>query len=191
MIRPRWADSDSGALDVRFEAGFVGMPYLSFLRARITCRLGLVSRAFIKEDSGDEIPPERRQPSGPNYVTPRGLDLLREKVEALEAFGADRSPEELRELRYWRVRLAGAVLIDSAKNPPGDIRFGAEVEVRGEDGKPRRFKLVGQDEAEGDEAALAWDSALALVSSVPGGDKVSWYDGEAQREAVVVSFRYA
>ncbi len=151
-----------------------------------------MSRAFIKEDSGDEVPPERRQPSGPNYATPRGLDLIRKKVESLESAGAEKTPEGLRELRYWRVRLASVVLVDNAKNPPPDIRFGAWVETREADGKTVRRRIVGQDEAEGNAGAISWDSALGLaLIGHSAGDAISWSDGDADRESAVIAFGYA
>ena len=153
-----------------------------------------MSRAFIKEDAGDEGQPERRQPSGPNYVTPRGLKLLRRKVAALEESCAGKSREEQRDLRYWRARLAAAVLIDAPVKPPEDIRFGAVVEVKDAAGKTQTLRIVGQDEAEEEGeggSRVAWDSAIgrALIG-LRAGDKATWNDGEVERQLVVVSVRY-
>jgi len=45
-----------------------------------------MNRAFTKEDSGDEDDlPDRPQPAGPNYVTPRGRRLLENELKALTA----------------------------------------------------------------------------------------------------------
>ena len=47
-----------------------------------------MSRAFIKEPDGDEVAddlPERKISSHPNYVTPRGQQLLQEQLQQAEA----------------------------------------------------------------------------------------------------------
>jgi transcription elongation factor GreB len=77
-----------------------------------------VSKAFTKEDSAAEelvVPPRAPLPDGvPNYVTPRGLELLRAEREALEAARA-----QLRQL--------GAQVGDSVRlEKPGGAR---ELEV--------------------------------------------------------------
>ena len=120
-----------------------------------------MSRAFIKEDEGDDELPDRPLPSGPNYVTPRGLELLREKVRDLQSPGGEASPERKRDLRYFRARLGSAVLVDNSKKPPEDIRFGAAVEARDGSGAVRRFMIVGQDEAQEGGGKIAWDCSLA------------------------------
>lgn len=150
-----------------------------------------MSRAFIKEDAGDDHLPERHQPSGPNYVTPRGLELLKRTVAALEAACSGKPTEEQRDLRYWRLRLAAAGLVDNSKKPPDDVRFGAAVEARDARGKPLRFHIVGQDEAEEGGGKIAWDSAAArAMMGLRAGQTAAWDDGEAQLEVVIASFRY-
>ena len=47
-----------------------------------------MSRAFVKEPDGDEIAddlPERKISSHPNYVTPRGQQLLQDKLQQAES----------------------------------------------------------------------------------------------------------
>ena len=45
-----------------------------------------MSRAFVKEGEGDEVMPALRVPSSEtNYVTPQGLDRLRQAVKRLDA----------------------------------------------------------------------------------------------------------
>jgi transcription elongation GreA/GreB family factor len=151
-----------------------------------------LSRAFAKEDDGREEPDERPLPSGPNYVTPRGFGLLREKVLTLEAALAGKPPAEQKDLRYWRARLASAVLVDNAAKPPPDIRFGAHIQARDASGRAFAFEIVGQDEADEARGRIAWDSALAYAfNGRRAGDEVSWSDGETERVLTIVSFRYA
>ena len=78
-----------------------------------------MSRAFVKEPNGDEIAddlPERKISSHPNYVTPRGQQLLQEKLQQAEAErrrlqGKEKMPAKQalasveRDLRYLRQRV--------------------------------------------------------------------------------------
>jgi transcription elongation GreA/GreB family factor len=148
-----------------------------------------LSRAFVKEDSGGEEP-DRAQPSGPNYVTPRGFALLAEKVRALETQLAGKSKEEQRDLRYWRERLATAEVIDNSKNAPQEVRFGATVTYR--EGKSEHsVRIVGRDEAEEGGGKVSWDSALAaaLMGRRPG-EASERFEGDKAVPIVVVSVSY-
>ena len=90
-----------------------------------------MSRAFTKEtDAGDDLP-ERPVPAGPNYVTPRGLELLKEAARKLaerrkeaQADGGDLAPID-RDLRYLEARINGATLVPRGKGP--EARFGAHA----------------------------------------------------------------
>ncbi|MDD3293296.1 MAG: hypothetical protein PHG20_01250 [Geobacteraceae bacterium] len=131
-----------------------------------------MSRAFVKNDASDErilVPPRAPLPPGiVNYVTPRGMTLLREELAALEAErlearkgreNANDDAELIRRLATLGHRIAElGRRIDSARvvNPlgqPGDeVRFGATVTVRTisgrNPGRIRRMTIVGVDEAE-------------------------------------------
>ena len=139
-----------------------------------------MSRAFIKEDAGDpDDLPERHQSASPNYVTPEGLAALRQKAaelrSRLEPLAKDgrEAREVKRDLRYYGGRVASAILVDPKNGPADDVRFGAVVELRGGDGKTRRVTIVGQDEADGAQDKIAWDSALALaLMGAKKGDRI-------------------
>ncbi|MDD5627542.1 MAG: GreA/GreB family elongation factor [Elusimicrobia bacterium] len=139
-----------------------------------------MSRAFIKEDAGDpDEQPERHQSAAPNYVTPQGLAALREQAEGLrqrlEGLAADsrEAKEVKRDLRYFEGRLASAIPVDPKAAPPGEVRFGARVELQAADGRTRVVAIVGQDEAEGASGKIAWDSALALaLMGAKKGDRI-------------------
>jgi transcription elongation GreA/GreB family factor len=128
-----------------------------------------MSRAFIKEDAGDpDDLPERHQSASPNYVTPDGLAALRQKavelrarLEPLPQDGRE-AREVKRDLHYYEGRVASAILVDPKAGPADEVRFGARVEFRAADGKPHTVTIVGQDESEGCQDKIAWDSALAL-----------------------------
>jgi transcription elongation GreA/GreB family factor len=130
-----------------------------------------MSRAFVSEDAiaaaGNELP-ERPISDRPNLVTPRGRQLIDERVHelqhALEALDPDdvdhRQPLQ-RDLRYWIARQASAQVIEPPDKPFEDVRFGAVVTVRGKNGVQRRFQLVGEDEADPEAGLLNWASPLA------------------------------
>src|SRR5690606_34186860 len=81
-----------------------------------------MSRAFVKEDGPDTEPlPDLPVSPHPNYVTPRGLKALRDRLVALQADLArlkartdrlDLLPEKAaeRDIRYVEARLRTAIL---------------------------------------------------------------------------------
>ena len=134
-----------------------------------------MSRAFVKEDAQgpDEDPPERPLSDLPNYCTPRGLALYQaEEAKLLAALagyeGAQEDPlkkkrkrELERDLRWVRARLEAAIPVDPAKQPKDEVRFGASVSLVDGDGKTRRLRIVGEDEATEDGENLSWASPFA------------------------------
>lgn len=151
-----------------------------------------MSRAFVKEDSGADSLPERPVSPHRNLVTRRGLALIEAELArhraALAAAGAkgdrDAAAQASRELRYWSSRRANAEPVD----PPAEgeaITFGMEVTLEAEDGAQRRFRIVGEDEAEPREGRIAWISPVAR--SLMGkwiGDEVSLPGGTMEIVAV-------
>jgi transcription elongation factor GreB len=134
-----------------------------------------VSKAFVKDEQSEAVaivPPRAPLPDGvTNYVTPRGLELLREELAAL---GAERARlaapsgeggAALRELARRRTeleqRLASAVVVDRSELASDEVRFGAVVCVRCEDGRERRYQIVGVDEADANAGKIAFVAPLA------------------------------
>ena len=155
-----------------------------------------MSRAFIKEDAGDSDDlPERHQSASPNYVTREGLEALRRREQGLREL-LSRLPREsveareaARDLRYYAGRVASAILVETPADAGREARFGAWIEMRRGDGRVRRVRVVGQDEAEGSpDDKIAWDSslAMALIGARPG-DRVETEEGLV----VVEDVRYA
>ena len=127
-----------------------------------------MSKAFTKDDRPDEPVVVRHRPAlpdgVPNYATARGLQALRAELAAAEP-GPRRAALEQ--------RLATAVV----PAPPEDrdeIRFGARVALRAEDGRLRQVRIVGVDEA---DPARGWILFVApLARALLGrraGDVVS------------------
>ena len=136
-----------------------------------------MSVAFRRESDEEHLEPrfELPIPPGPNLVTPRGLDQIRARNEELEAQLEDSLPEEerkslLRDVRYWRQRLASAQLA-----PPADgksVAFGTRVSFL-RDGKSQILELVGHDESEPAANRIAFTAPLArALIGAEVGDEV-------------------
>jgi transcription elongation factor GreB len=124
-----------------------------------------VSKAFTKDDgpTAAEVPRHRPPlPVGvPNYVTPRGLRALRDELAALVPIpqGPDHQALAARRAELEQ-RITTAVLV----RPPADleeIRFGAAVTVRDEDGTIRLISIVGVDESDPATGLVAFVAPLA------------------------------
>lgn len=138
-----------------------------------------MSVAFRRESDEEHLEPkfELPIPPGPNLVTARGLALLEARVTELEAglpALADEATRKaaLRDLRYWRTRLATAVVTEARAD--GVVGFGCRVELL-VNGKPRSIELVGHDEADPGAGLLAFTAPLArAVMGAEVGDVVDF-----------------
>src|SRR5690348_3384169 len=138
-----------------------------------------MSRAFTKEDDAGEDLPERPVSRGPNYVTPRGLELLKaaaadviEKRRKALAAGGDVKPFD-RDLRYFEARINGATVVPPGSGP--EIRFGARVSLEDAAGRRKTFRIVGEDEARTAPDFLPWSAPLAhAMLGAKAGDMFSW-----------------
>ena len=162
-----------------------------------------MSKAFTKDESdprvADPVTPRAPLPSGtPNYVTPRGLALLQGELAQLEAErGALAVDDAARRARLGarigelEARIASAVPVDPAAHAQDSVRFGATVQVRGEDGSERRFQIVGVDEADPQRGCIAFVAPLAralLGKSV--GDEVRFASPRGSEALEVIEIRY-
>jgi transcription elongation factor GreB len=146
-----------------------------------------MSRAFVKEDSGglDPLPDLPLSPH-PNYVTPRGLAALRDRLAQTQASLAalrarpdrlDRLPEAAaeRDIRYLEARLKSAILIDPATQDVTAVAFGLAVTVQTPDGSQTTYELTGEDEADPAAFRIAPHAPLArALIGAETGDTVVW-----------------
>lgn len=165
-----------------------------------------MSRAFVKEDAQgpDEDPAERTVSAQPNYVTPRGLKILQDEEEsllaALKGFEGAQPDEDKkrkkrgleRDLRYVRARLESAIPVDPANQPRDQIRFGATVVLRREDGAEKKIRVVGEDEAEEGGETLSWAAPFAqTLFGLKAGQELHWETDAGAEKWSVVSISYA
>ena len=162
-----------------------------------------MSRAFVKEPEGaraGDDQPELPRSSHPNFVTPRGLALLRARRDALVGEKSDLATRESdlealshlgqveRDLRYLEARLATARLVDPKDQPRGTVAFGARVTLEDENGDRRDYTIVGEDEAEG---KVSWVSPLArALTGSAVGDLVAWRRPSGEVELEVIAIHY-
>jgi len=139
-----------------------------------------VSKAFTKDEgsASDDpvvVPPRASLPDGAtNYVTPRGLRLLREELAALDVERESSSTRPTDDPEHRRLRLildarvaalaeriATATLVDPRATSHDEVRFGARVTVRDDEGKERTVRIVGVDESDVTRGDIAFVAPLA------------------------------
>jgi transcription elongation GreA/GreB family factor len=135
-----------------------------------------MSVAFRRESDEEHKEPrfEVALPPGPNFVTKRGHALIQSRHDALDlelqaAPTAERREELLRDLRYWRSRLATA---QRAPDPSGEtVTIGTRVTIE-QDGRTRALEIVGHDESEPACGRVAFSAPLAqaLLGSEVGDE---------------------
>jgi transcription elongation GreA/GreB family factor len=164
-----------------------------------------MSRAFVKGDdsdlSGEELP-ERPVSPHPNYVTPHGLALLRERYETLQArhaelkaagedFDKPKLTEIERDLRYFSQRLDSAIPVDVSSEPQDEVHFGATVKAETVEGGVHEFTIVGEDEADVATGKVSWQSPLAkALIGARVGDTVKWRRPAGDSELEILQIRY-
>lgn len=165
-----------------------------------------MSRAFVKEPEGEEAgndQPERPQSPHPNYITPAGLQCLREKLEAMTArrhvLEADKenlgARSELQsvhgEIRYLQRRIEVAIPVDPAAQGLDAIRFGATVDLFDDAGAPHRFTIVGEDETDAMRNLISWLSPLgSALLNRQAGDVITWRRPAGDLELEIGGFSY-
>ncbi len=130
-----------------------------------------MSRAFVKEQDVDYLEmPERPVSEHPNDVTEAGLAQIEDALaKASEAYviaqaSADRAALAAagRELRYWSARRASARIVATPADT-SEVRFGASVTIRRDDGREQTFRIVGEDEADPAKGSISHVSPMALA----------------------------
>lgn len=164
-----------------------------------------MSRAFVKELDEDrdvgELPDKPQSPHI-NYVTPKGLERLQERVRELSAAraalagrddleGRQQLKHLERELRFFGERVKRAVLVRPDAQPPDRVHFGVAVEVAEADNagaRPLRFVIVGEDEAEAAQGRISWTSPLArALLNARVGDTVTWRRPAGDKELEIIA----
>ena len=136
-----------------------------------------MSSAFLKNETADApvvIPARAPLPPGAiNYVTPRGLAMLRQELADMETQrGAiQHEPDEHERSRQLTLingrvgalhhRIASASVVDPATQSRAEIRFGATAVLQPKTGPDRQLTIVGVDEADAAHGRIAFTAPVA------------------------------
>lgn len=146
-----------------------------------------MSRAFVKngeDDDGYDLP-DLPLSQHPNYVTPRGLAKLRDRLADAEQRLAAIDPALVdarlerahvqREIRWLQARVGSAIVVTPDGKPHDRVSFGAAVHLVDDDGREYRYRIVGEDEADPEHHRVSWVSPLArALDRAKVGDTVVW-----------------
>ncbi|HMK91087.1 MAG TPA: GreA/GreB family elongation factor [Methylocystis sp.] len=129
-----------------------------------------MSSAFVREQDDTVREDMADRPVSPhrNLVTPEGFErieaeLARHHAAIEKATKAD-DPHALalaqRELRYWTTRRSSAEIVHPIADT-SQVRFGHLVTLKLANGEKRKFRLVGEDEADPANGLLPYVAPLA------------------------------
>ena len=178
-----------------------------------------MSKAFVKEDDGEEAPePVRLEPSSqPRYITPLGFKHLKDELERLwkvdrrqvtaevsaAAAMGDRSEnaeyiygkKKLREIdkriEYLTKRLDTLTIVESGAGKRDRVFFGAWVTVEDEDGDQATYRIVGPDESDAAAGQISIDSPLAkALLGKRADDEVTVKRPKGDAEVTIIAIRY-
>jgi transcription elongation factor GreB len=107
-------------------------------------------------------------------------------------YGKRRLREIDRRVRFLSKRLESAVVVKREDSgAPREVRFGATVEVRSEDGKLGRYTIVGPDEADPGNGRISFESPLGRsLMKKTVGDVVSVRRPAGEVEIELLSIEY-
>ncbi len=154
----------------------------------------------------------------PRFITPQGFARIRAEYEQLFGqerpklvdtiawaagngdrsengdyiYGRKRLREIDRRLSYLSKVMKSAKVIDPARQEQRDtVRFGATVELAGDDDDRRILTLVGEDEADATNGQVSWAApiARALIGGKVGDERVVRLPA-GERNYEILSIRY-
>ncbi len=138
-----------------------------------------MSRGFVREGDQEEplmVPPRAALPEGAtNYVTPYGLELLKNEMQQLEeerrSVQAENETEKRRtqafidgKMQLLADRIRTARLLKPEEQPENEVRFGARVTVENlNNHQKQEFQIVGVDEADIKQKKIAFVAPIAIA----------------------------
>jgi transcription elongation factor GreB len=152
-----------------------------------------MSKAFTKDDGPTTAAVPRRRPPlpSPNYVTSRGLQALRDEMAGLGTLPS--GPEHLAAAERrsdLETRIATAVVAPPPADP-SEVRFGARVKLRDQEGATREIQIVGVDEAAPTAGLIAFVAPLArALLGRRAGDVVTVRTPGGEEELEIAAVAY-
>lgn len=166
-----------------------------------------MSRGFVKEGDQEEppmIPPRAALPPGvTNYVTPGGLEMLRDELSQLESERMNIQAENDTEKRRTQVLIDGKInllterlntarLLKPEDQPEDEVRFGAKVQLKNLDsGQIQEFQIVGVDEADIKMKKIAFVAPVArAITGKKTGEVAELNLGNETRPLKILKITY-
>jgi len=183
-----------------------------------------MSKAFTKESDNEEAEADATDSPDPlpqgfkNYVTPRGLALLRDEFQNLRRverpkvvevvswaagngdrsengdyiYGKRRLREIDRRMRFLMGRIESAEVVDPARQKNRDrVFFGATVTYADATDAEHTIKIVGVDEARNEFNEVSWISPIArALMKAAEGDMVKMRTPNGIGEIEIVEISY-
>ncbi|QJP33475.1 transcription elongation factor GreA [Nonlabens sp. Ci31] len=166
-----------------------------------------MSRGFVREGDQEEpvvIPQRAVLPDNViNYVTPSGMNQLREELNSLEKDFAGIAVEDEKERRREQTLVLGKIKLlkermNSARpilleeQPQDEIRFGATVKVKNLELKTHQvLTITGVDEANVAQGKIAFTTPIArAVIGAKVGDTVDFKLGHENRPLRIEDIQY-
>ncbi len=179
-----------------------------------------MSKAFVKEDQEPEEEESEIAspvPGGKNYITPHGLKKMRDELNTLldvtrpeivrtvswAASNGDRSENgdyiygkrRLREIdkriRFLNKRMEIAEVVDPTEKRGDLVLFGATVVVEDEEGKKRKYSIVGIDETDVARGRVSWISPIGkALLQARKGDTVILRTPKGEEDLHILEVRY-
>jgi transcription elongation factor GreB len=192
----------------KWEQRFCANPWLARRLADDAWHADAMNKAFTKEDDAGEpafvAPRPPLPPDVPNYVTMRGLSMLREELSSLTAARAALTASELtsdqasartalqRRIAELEERIGSASLVNPGEQPQDEVRFGARVSVQGDPATPtRHLEIVGVDEADPGQGRIAFVAPLArALLGRHVGDVVTFSTPRGEEELEILTISY-
>ena len=155
--------------------------------------------------------------SQPNYITTRGLEIIRRELDWLQKeerpkivaevqyaaslgdrsenaeykYGKRRLREIDRRLHYLIKRLGHIVVVDPGQQSSDKVLFGATIVVEDEEGNQKSYRIYGEDEVDLDKGIISWKSPLARAAiGKRSGDEIRFVAPMGTREMELIEVRY-
>ena len=153
----------------------------------------------------------------PNYITPQGLEKLRQEYRHLHdkerptvvsavayaaalgdrsenadyIYGKRRLREIDRRLGFLQKRMEKAQIVDPKQVNSTKVLFGATVTIEDENGNEKTYRIVGEDEIDATLGHVSWKSpiATALLGKTEG-DQVTIKRPNDTLDAEIITIEY-
>ena len=153
-----------------------------------------MSKAFTRES--EETEPEDIQsvrtqlpPGTRNYITPKGADQLRHRLnKLLEERRSAKSPDRRFDSAIRKLEsILGSVVVAEVPADQDKVTFGASIVVRYSNGDEEAYQIVVADEADPAHDRISWISPLArAILNHRAGDKILFRSPAGDQELTIL-----